>query len=85
MRSLCLERSLSTRNGPKATTSICPADDIHPQPSYIFVGLSLCRSKVQFALRGGRSASVFMAVSSHVAATSALFIVLHLSLDALDW
>lgn len=40
---------------------------------------------MQFALRGGRSASVFMVVSSHVAATSALFIVIHLSLDALDW
>ena len=37
---------------PKATTSICPADDIHLQPSYIFVGLSLCRREVQFALKG---------------------------------
>ena len=37
---------------PKATTSICPADDIHLQSSYIFVGLSLCRREVQFALKG---------------------------------
>ena len=39
---------------------------------------------MEFALRGGRSASVFMVVSSHVAVTSALFVVAHLSLDALD-
>ena len=52
VRSLCVKRSLSTRKVLKQRLAYVLHMTYTCNLSYIFVGLSLCRSEVQFALKG---------------------------------